>query len=477
MRDHNKRSLSKKDQVCSYIIEYGILGLLIFAPLPAASVNKWSLLVIQLVVLVMTGAYFLMRDKPLPNSHLTESLKWPSRLFMGFFLFVGIQMIPWPKFLVRIISPNSYAYGERFASDFQEANFLTLSLIPAHTFHALLAILSYFLFGYLIIKSITKRRQILRIVYILLGMGVFQAIYGLFELYNSNPRILFYTKIHNLDSATGTYVNRNHFSGFLEMVVPLAIGLIIARIGVFSLHGSGWKERLIRLSEKNTSPLVLTIFGTIAMCLGIIFSRSRSGIFIMVFSFFLFFGLVTLFFDADQTKKKLVSIILVVVFVAIALISFQVGISASLERFAMDDLMAEGRNVYWRNTVNLFADYPVLGTGLGTFTSIYPDWEVWGTPIRLYHAHNDYLEYLAELGIVGVMLLLGGVLIILVKSFSAWHSRRNPELKGLGLGGLIAVIGILIHSITDFNLHIPANMLSFSALLALTTVIVYLKKE
>ena len=71
----------------------------------------------------------------------------------------------------------------------------------------------------------------------LVAMGVFEALYGLFELYPKSPRLLFYRKAYSLESATGTFVNRNHFSGYLEMIIPLALRLIISRIDLFAEPG------------------------------------------------------------------------------------------------------------------------------------------------------------------------------------------------------------------------------------------------
>jgi len=105
----NDVGLSKRDRVCSNIIEFGILGLIIFTPLPAASVYEWSILVIELTVLAMMAAYILMREKPQNNELLSSSLKWPRYLFAGFFVFVFIQIIPWPNFLVKILSPSTYS--------------------------------------------------------------------------------------------------------------------------------------------------------------------------------------------------------------------------------------------------------------------------------------------------------------------------------------------------------------------------------
>ena len=194
IREGSRLFRRDRNGVCGKIIEYGILGLIIFSPLPAASVAEWSILVIQLTVLVMMAAYFMMREKPKNNGFLSLSLKWPKYLFLGLFVFIFIQIIPLPKFLIKVFSPNTYSFQELFSTDFSKIKFMSLSSIPAHTLREGLELLSYFLLGFLIVKTVTNRRQIMRIFYVLIAMGVFEAFYGLFELYNKNPRILFYEK-------------------------------------------------------------------------------------------------------------------------------------------------------------------------------------------------------------------------------------------------------------------------------------------
>jgi len=98
-------------------------------------------------------------------------------------------------------------------------------------------------------------------------------------------------------------------------------------------------------------------------------------------------------------------------------------------------------------------------------------------PGSVSHAHNDYLEYLSELETVGLILLLGGIAFIVVNSFLIWRVRRHPEVKGLALGGIVAIAAILIHSIADFNLHIPANMVLFTVVLSLTAVTAFYKAK
>jgi O-antigen ligase len=459
-----------KDRICARIIDYGILGLIIFSPLPAASVNQWSVLVIELSVLVMLTAYVLMTARPQNNEFLLAAVRWPRRLFVGLFLFVLIQTIPLPKFVIKAFSPGAYNYQELYAVNFSQVKFLSFSLIPSVTLQKGLEFLAYFLLGFLVLKTITRRRHINRIVIVLVAAGVFEALYGMFELYNKYPRILFYKKIHNLDSVTGTFVNRNHFSGFLEMIIPLAIGLLVARINLFSMRDLTWREKILRLQEKGLAANLFILFAIVLMSLAIVFSKSRSGIFILVFTFILFSGLIGFFSGISQMPQKRVRTILRVVFLLIVMIAFYRGFDATLQRFSFDNLLREGRPTYWANTLQIFSDYPLFGTGFGTFGALYPPMEIDTGPVFLVHAHNDYLEYLTELGIVGFGLLLAGILWIAVVAFLVWRMRKHPEISGLALGGIVSLICISIHSLTDFNLHIPANLVLFSIVLPLTLV-------
>lgn len=463
-------SLPLREKISRRIIEYGVFGLIIFAPLPAASVHEWSILIIQLVVLFMMIAYILMTKKPQINIHLDKRVKLPGYLFAGLFVLIIFQIIPLPISMIKLISSHSFSFREIFSPEIANQKYMSISLIPANTLKEGLELLSYVLLGFLIIKTVRKK-QIKRIYFTLVCMGIFQAFYGMFELSQKNPRILFYRKIYNLDSVTGTFVNRNHFSGYLEMLLPLAIGLVLARIDIFSMARMSWREKFLRLSDKGLSTNLLLLFGILGMSLAILFSNSRSGAFLLVYSFFLFFGISALYYRNVREQDRKIMNFLKLAFLGVIVLSLYIGIGSTLNRFAMNEILHEGRPAIWANTIEIFKDYPLFGSGLGTFPSIYPGLETMGSPINVYHAHNDYLEYLAELGFLGMSLLIGGILFILVNSFLFWKMRKHREVKGLTLGGIIAIICMLFHSITDFNLHIPANMLTFSVILSLTVVL------
>ncbi len=477
--DPRRRNPAYEEGRGQKFIEWGIIGLIIFSPLPAASVYEWSILVIQLAVVVMMIAYFMIKEKPEENEALSYAVRWPKYMFIGVFALVFIQLIPLPKYLVQFLAPNTFSFKADFSPEVSGMKFMTLSLIPSRTLQEGLELLTYFFLAFLIFKVITRRDQIIRLFSVLVIMGIFEALYGLFELYRKEPRILFYKKIHDLDSVTGTFVNRNHFSGYLEMIIPLAIGLMIARADLFSVAGKRWREKILHLSRKGFSINLILSVSIVIMSLSILLSKSRSGIFILVFTFILFFELTILYFGRAKEQQRWARNFLIVTFLLITFISLYVGIETTIERFSMDELLKEGRPLYWNNVRAMIREFTIFGIGLGSFASVYPSFET-GVALdygRLSHAHNDYLEYLAELGLIGGILLIGGLLFMAINSFLVWRERRHPQVKGLAMGGIIAVVAILIHSLTDFNLHIPANMLLFTVVLSLTMVTAFHQKS
>ncbi|MFQ6082951.1 MAG: O-antigen ligase family protein [Candidatus Aminicenantia bacterium] len=469
-------SRNSKD-IDSKIIEYGLLFLIVFTPLPFASVWDWSILVIQLVILVMTFSYVLMKNKPVIESSFQDTIKRAKILFILFFSYLLLQIIPLPKFLIKFLSPSNYSLQQLLAIDFSSKKFLSLSALPYASIQKGLLLFSYFLLGFLIVKTITKLRKIYKFLYLIVIMGVAEAFYGLFEFSRKTPHILFYPKKYNLDCVTGTFVNRDHFAGYLEMIIPLTIGLILAKIEFFSPREKSLKEKILYLSQKNALKNIILTGGVIVMSIALIFTKSRSGIVILIFSFILMFLLTVYFREKIKMRRVWSRNFLKVTFSFIIILSLFIGINQILIRFSPEDISQEGRYVTWSNTGLIIKDFFLWGTGLGTFSSMYPVYEVIDTPGFLSHAHNDYLEFFSELGIIGFSLLLICLGYLFYRISKTWASRFHPEMKGIGLGGITAIVAIFIHSLADFNLQIPANAVLFTIIFALTLVTVFYRKS
>ena len=458
-------------------LEVGLAALLIFSPLPAASVNAWSILVVELAAVFLALTYLFLEPKPHVNDQMAPALKRVKIALAGFFGLVAFQLLPLPAGLVRFLSPGTYRLHRLYSPDFAGMKFMTISIAPSQTLREGLELAAYVIIGFLIIHTVTHGRQIRGLIMVLIGLGVFETMYGLYELTTARPRILFYAKAFSPDSVTGTFVNKNHLSGYLEMILPLALGLVIARTSALSFGAKGLREKFLLWTSGGVVTNLLVMASVVVMALGIVNSNSRSGLFVLVFSFFLIFGLSILSFSRTGFRQMWIKTFVRVTFLVILIMSLYVGIGSTIQRFAVDDLLHENRPLFWSNVTGLVRDFPVFGTGLGTFVSAYPAYEKRGGPDALLtHAHNDYLEYASEVGLVGSLFLFGGIFILAGRSFLTWRERRNPEAKGLALGGLVSLAGMGLHALTDFNLHIPANMLLFTVILSLTFVSAYYRK-
>jgi O-antigen ligase len=125
------------------------------------------------------------------------------------------------------------------------------------------------------------------------------------------------------------------------------------------------------------------------------------------------------------------------------------------------------RLAIWRDTLSLIRAHPLFGTGFGTYVSVYPSVQTTSLALLVDHAHDDYLEILADLGVLGAGLLFGLVLSVPVRGISAFYTLGQTREGYLVLGGCGSILAILFHSSSDFNLQIPGNALVFAAILGL----------
>ncbi|MGB8957926.1 MAG: O-antigen ligase family protein [Candidatus Aminicenantales bacterium] len=477
LRPHASASAADRPDLMSRAVEWGILALVVLSPLPAASVQAWAILAIQLAVLSLAVLHILTPGRGLVNERLRKALEWPRVMALAFFSWIAFELIPLPPFLLRILSPNALALNAQYGLSSSASRFLGLSLVPSETVKAASALLAYFLLGFLVLRTFTSAKQIRRLITVIIAMGVLEALYGMFELYRQSPRILFYLKPSSLDSVSGTFVNRNHFAGYLEMIIPLVMGLIVARAGLFSLSGLSWRRKFVAVTEKGLLVNLLLGLMTVVMAVAVVFSHSRSGIATMALTFVFFFGFAALFKEKDSERKRLIRRFINGMFVLVILLSVMIGIRSTVQRFSPDRVLHEGRSIIWSQTIHWIGRFPVFGTGLGTFASLNPGSEVEGTLISFDHAHNEYLEYLMEVGTVGAALLLSLILTMLGLSIAAWRSRTDPEVRGLALGGIVSCLSVLFHSVTDFSTHIPANAVLFSVVLSATMAVAFLKRK
>jgi O-antigen ligase len=238
----------------------------------------------------------------------------------------------------------------------------------------------------------------------------------------------------------GPYVNRNHFAAFAELVIPVAL--------VPLFLGKVRRERVFLVA-------LFALVPTVALLL----STSRGGIISFVVQLII---LVLLLLIRRVRSRQMIVGGLVVVTAALA-VSW-IGVQQLLNRFSnLQSLEVSGgkRTSMRHDTWRLFLDHPVMGTGLGTFQMVFPPYDSLYDGRVVNHAHNDYVEALAETGVVGGLFSAWFIGWVLLTSLKGLAEPGNAFGSVLNLSGLIAFCGMLVHSVVDFNLHIPANALLF----------------
>jgi O-antigen ligase len=122
-----------------------------------------------------------------------------------------------------------------------------------------------------------------------------------------------------------------------------------------------------------------------------------------------------------------------------------------------------------RDTWHIFLDHPFLGTGLGSLQIVFPPYETSYDGKIVNHTHNDYLEALSDTGILGGLCCAWFLGVLFTQSLNRSRQLNHSFSGALQLSGLVACCGFLVHSLADFNLHIPSNALLFFLMAHLAT--------
>jgi O-antigen ligase len=298
------------------------------------------------------------------------------------------------------------------------------------------------------------------LVYSLLFLGLFEAFYGLVQYLTGWQQIFTYVKKYSLDDATGTYINRNHFAGFLEMVIPFSVSLSFYHLRRSS--SSSPSRGGARLPV-----LIFWPFFSAVLLVALVFSRSRMGIIATLCAFLLMLSLTV----STAVRKGAAIAFSAVLLLAGAWMAIWIGPEPVLGRFESLDQEITGvegsRAEIWKDTVQLIEQRPLIGSGLGSFPVVYTSVQTTFLSKFVNSAHNDYLEFAADVGLVGTVVLFGSVLVLLFQSARAFLASRGGFQRAVALGCAGSIAAILLHSLTDFNLQIPANALTFAVILGL----------
>ena len=395
------------------ISRYSLYLLLIFTPLARASVQGWAITIIHLVTLIALTAFLLEKS-------LTSDWKWIKTP-----LDLPILALILLCFLSTIFSLHLYT-----------------------SIWSTILLLNYLTIFYLTIHTIRTRPQIRQIIYLIIGVATFLSVFGLFKKFGANPFPWWdYTDIGQSDyRLASTFGNPNHLAGYMEMALPLLLGLF--------------------LLSYSPGKLILIIYLCCLLLTALVLTLSRGGWTGSLLGLSLMaFALLT----SRYFKRK--GFILATIGGSLALALIVLASTPVVERVrtAMEkeeEASFHSRMVAWGGVVDMIGDYPLLGTGPGTFPTIFTQYQPAGLSRHYTMAHNDYLHFTSEIGLPLIVIIVWMIMAFYKRGF---YKLRYPSrlVRGTTLGAMSGVTAILFHSITDFNLHIPANALLCTVLTAL----------
>jgi O-antigen ligase len=323
-----------------------------------------------------------------------------------------------------------------------------LSAYPYATKMELLRWGACVLFFFLAVESFRTADQAKGLIWFLVVLSFFVSLFAIVQHFRFNGKLYWFLPLGPDAEPFGPFVNRDHFAGFVELTAPLGCALIL-----FQAWGRG-KLPLVLLFT------VLPI-GALVLC------ASRGGMIGFAFGFVL---LLCLSREHHIVKRQLLSA------AALALIagSFVVwlGMREAIQRLGSltsEEISRDRRVFMYRDTWQIFLHHPWGGTGLGTLAVVYPRYESYYDGLIVEHAHNDYLELLAETGLVGGLCGLAFVVLLFQQGHANLQSAEGHLGPATYAGSMAACAGLLLHCMVDFNLHIPSNALILIILASIAT--------
>jgi putative inorganic carbon (hco3(-)) transporter len=391
-----------------------------------------------LIPAVIFGSVFIPRDPHL----LGDTLLVISVLFllMLYFLLTSRQGLPYAK-ATPVDLPILILIFCVIVSLVRSLNFYD-SLVET------LKVMAYVIMFFLVIYSRDRGKMAKTVIWALIITGLFVSLNGIYEQITMTksfwyPRIMVYS----------TFPNPNHFGGYAAMTLTLALGLLLF-------------DRLRK------SGRVFLIIVAVFSALGVYASNSKGAFLSLIFSLFILAVL--------KGKKYLKAYGVLVFLVILGLLVLLSPIGKSIvPGGVMNDPYAYERFSLWGETVRYIVDYPLLGTGIGTFKDYYPQYKSMGEMRSAGFAHNELLNIWAETGLVTLFVCLW-LLVLFLKQGVGLIKKTNlpagsdisppPAISGGMAGGILAACGcILVQSLVEFNLHTPGVAI---ALLSMVGVVI-----
>lgn len=378
---------------------------------------------------------------------------------------VVVQLIPLPENIVQWLSPQRWEHLPLEISESGDS-WVSLSTYPHATWVAFVKILAY-LAVFMLSAYIFDSRKRSSLVFVLIFIGLAEGLLGLVLYLGGWQDILPFSSRYGRVRARGSYINPNHFAAVLAMTSPFLLGRI------YYLHQRGRDHLLGGRSASGegrkysvSGQVPFYIFLLLTMLVALVLSGSRMGI----FSAFSALLLVVLLSQLKGRQTKLLASSFIVLGGVLVYLLW-IGLGSVIPRFEAlleaGYLESNARVLVWKDELRLLYDYPWLGTGLGTFGIVFKKYQASSLNYWFDQAHNDYLQFSVELGLLGFLAFFGPIFWLLIRMMRSFMNDPSRFRASVTLGCIGGSFALLVHSFTDFNLQIPANAMIFAVILGI----------
>ncbi len=463
------------------------MAVLVLAVLFFGAVHAYVYTVVFLGILIATALVLMANiDRDPGNAKLRIRLLKTglNPLFLLLCIYLIFQIIPLPENIVRFISPGAVVVGQKslpaaeaLAAASPAYQWFSLASYTYPVRQSMLRWIAYGLFFWGLAQTLNSQKRIELAIFVILLTGCFESLYGLIQSFSGSGYILWFEK--HTKAISGTYINRNHFAGLMEMSLLLTAGFAAAlknrpppRPYAFGGKGS-FREKLVAtfLDRRQLFKRVFIVFSGAVMGIGLIFSTSRGGM-IAVAAGMLVMGVLFLM----RGKHRRQGFVLVLLFMIASVYAVQIGADYPIERFKTFNTAFDVRKRYVQKTLEIFDDYRTAGVGVGNFKYVYPKYQAAADKnFHIEYANNDWIQFMSEAGVVGFGLLLIGMFYYICLTVKVWSKRNDSFAVCVGMVPLVVMVSMAVHSSCDFNFHIPANFMIFAAILAIGFSALHLK--
>jgi O-antigen ligase len=432
--------------------------LLVVAPLFRGGNRPLIQMFLELIALVLAAMLFA---RPSFKAHL--SVPFLAALLL-LILYPLVYLIPLPDNWWVVLQGRDF-YAQLFEGfDFRGVDSLRpLSLITFETEYSWLALFPSVIIFLAVVGQHTSKLRTL--VTVFLGVVTLQALLGLIQ-YGDGVDSFFRFGMSQDNSANGTYPNRDHFAGLLEMALPIALALLAATVGplqkTIQHKRLGLNRRIVTFFRGRGNHVFVYAAITIVVLLGLIFSRSRTGIALAMLGIFLS----AILYSRRLGGANVFGLVGTIVTIGLALAA-EIGLWPVLNRFTVSNPADDLRWPIYDAILPAIGSFFPWGSGPGTFPSIFLRFQTGDLPGFINHAHNDYLEWLMEGGFIVAVLLVLFTVFYVRQWFHVWVKGRWSTFRFAQAGAGVGLLLMSLHGFVDFNLHIPANAIYFAFLAGL----------